>query len=292
MPRIAYERWNPRGSSRALVEKINSIVDEYQAQGLDLTLRQVFYRFVSRGWLPNTVKAYKNLGGALSKARRAGLVDWDAIVDRTRYLRTFPSWPDPGALLRGAAAQYRVDPWLSQSHYVELWFEKDALAGVFERAAGPRRVPFFSCRGYASDSEVWAAAGRLVDAAARGKDTHVLYLGDHDPSGLDMTRDVRERLALFGATGVEVSRLALNMDQVEEHDPPPNPARESDSRFAEYAAEHGTESWELDALEPVTLVELVTKSLEGFVDRAAWDEAMVEEKKDRARVEAYAAKFK
>jgi hypothetical protein len=109
----------------------------------------------------------------------------------------------------------------------------------------------------------------------------ILHFGDHDPSGIDMTRDIGDRLRLFGAKRVDVRRLALNMDQVEQYDPPPNPAKETDSRFEGYRAEYGDESWELDALEPTTLAALVTAEVESIIDREQWDEDATRERTAR-----------
>jgi hypothetical protein len=93
-----------------------------------------------------------------------------------------------------------------------------------------------------------------------------------------MTRDIADRLKLFGSD-VEVHRIALNFDQVENYNPPPNPAKATDSRYAEYEALHGTESWELDALEPSVIVTLIRETIEDMIDQEAWDASVAEEEK-------------
>lgn len=123
------------------------------------------------------------------------------------------------------------------------------------------------------------------------RDVVILHFGDHDPSGLDMTRDIRDRLSLFGAPGVDVRRLALNMDQVEEHEPPPNPAKETDSRFANYQAEFGDESWELDALEPTILAGLVRDEVNGLIDDKPWKKVKREEGRARAELQAISDQY-
>ncbi len=147
--------------------------------------------------------------------------------------------------------------------------EKDALVDVMGTACNPYQVDFFSCRGYASDSELFNAAQRLRRQVTHGeKAVTALHLGDHDPSGCDMTRDIAERLHLYSDGYVPrraVKRIALNMDQVEEYQPPENPAKITDSRAGAYIAEHGGSSWELDALEPQVLVDLVTHHIEDCV---------------------------
>ena len=277
MAKIQYEVHNFRQSTLDVIAQADRIIRSYAAQGYQLTLRQLYYQFVSRDIIPNTQKDYSRLGDIVSKARRAGMLDWSAIVDRTRNLETLATWSDASDIVAAIAAQFRVDRWTDQPVYVEIWFEKDALIGVFERPAEALRVPYFSCRGYTSDSEVWGAAQRFQRKTAprtkgqKRRPAVILHFGDHDPSGLDMTRDIGDRLALFGAR-VDVRRLALNMDQVEQYDPPPNPAKETDSRFENYRAEYGDESWELDALEPTVLAKLVTDELRTLVDEDQWAE--------------------
>lgn len=289
MPKIKYEEWKPSKESLAVVLKANEIIELYQRQGFDLTLRQLYYQFVSRDIIPNKQSEYDRLGSLISRARRAGLVDWSAIVDRTRNLRSLPSWDTPGDIISAVSRQFRLDHWQDQDNYVEVWFEKDALMGVFESAANPLRVPFFSCRGYTSDSEIWSAAQRL--RSKRGQQPIILHFGDHDPSGIDMTRDIQDRLRLFGAKNIEVRRLALNMNQIRQYDPPPNPAKETDSRFSGYQAEYGDESWELDALEPTVLAKLVKDEVRELVDIEAWDKVRDDEALRRAELRAVRDKW-
>lgn len=290
MPKIRYEALNMGPRILAIVDQANTIVETYAAQGYDLTLRQVYYQFVSRGWLPNKQSEYKRLGDIISKGRRAGLIDWTAIVDRTRSLRSLGTWTNPQEIIDAVAAQFRLDLWRTQDTYVEVWFEKDALMGVFERAANRNRVPFFSCRGYTSDSEIWGAAQRLARIGRR-KDIVILHFGDHDPSGIDMTRDITDRLKLFGAARVDVRRLALNMDQVEQYNPPPNPAKETDSRFIGYRDEYGDESWELDALEPSVLAALIDDELDTLIEREEWDTERLAEATAKAELRAISKRY-
>ena len=129
-------------------------------------------------------------------------------------------------------------------------------------------------------------------ARGRGKDVHIFYFGDHDPSGIDMTRDIDERLAQFAhSKRILVHRLALNWDQVELWNPPENPAKETDSRYAAYAEQFGESSWELDAVEPRTLAELVREGIEDLIDQDQWDVVMEEEKLMRQELERFADEY-
>ena len=290
MPVIAYIDKSFTRASLSVIEKANEICAAYAAQGFDLTLRQLYYQFVARGLLPNKDTEYKRLGQIVNDARLAGLLDWRYIVDRTRNLRALSHWETPGGVLDSAAWGYRTDRWASQPHRVEVWIEKDALVGVIAGVCERLDVPYFSCRGYTSQSELWGAAQRLIRHAKRGQDPIIIHLGDHDPSGIDMTRDIGDRLALFGAE-VTVRRIALNMDQVRHYQPPPNPAKLTDARASGYIARHGDQSWELDALDPATLDALIELTIRDYRDQGLWERESAAMEADRDRLTEIARRF-
>lgn len=283
MARIAYEDWNPSEKSLEIVARANAVCREYQAQGYDLTLRQLYYQFVARGWLANNQRNYKSLGATIDKARKAGLMDWSYIVDRTRNLRGLYTYADPASIVSAMEDDYHVDLWEGQDFRMEVWVEKEALAGVVQRAANSRGVNYFSCRGYVSQSELHSAALRHRNYEATGQSVVVVHLGDHDPSGIDMTRDMQERLELYGA-GTEIKRVALNWDQIDQYSPPPNPAKLTDSRAKGYISEFGGSSWELDALNPDTLANLITGEIDNHLDQDAYDERVQYRDEGRAQL--------
>lgn len=260
MPCIVYREKRFNKSSRTLIDLANKIIADYRTQGFRLTLRQLYYQFVSRDLIANTLKEYKRLGSVINDARLAGLIDWNAIEDRTRSVRSVSTWDSPSSIVQACARQYRLDQWEGQQFRPEIWIEKEALAGVVEGVCGELGVSYLSCRGYTSQSEMWSSASRLASLDADGQHPVILHFGDHDPSGIDMSRDIRERLEMFGAH-VEFRRLALNMDQVKKHAPPPNPAKVTDSRFESYQRKFGNDSWELDALEPKLLVSMIRREI-------------------------------
>ncbi len=288
MPKITYESKAFTTKTQTTIDQAIGIIEQYQAQGFSLTLRQLYYQFVARALIPNTERDYKRIGNILSDARRAGLVDWNAIEDRTRFIRRLSSWDKPQDVLEAARDSYHRDLWADQDKRIEVWIEKDALVGVIQNVCEEADVPFFSCRGYVSDSEMWGAAMRLVRHFRKGQDVIILHLGDHDPSGIDMTRDIQERLALFSnirSGHFEVRRLALNMEQIEELGPPPNPAKVTDSRYESYSARYGNESWELDALEPQYIVDLVQEAIFRERDMDIWEEAYNRQEEERQQIQ-------
>jgi hypothetical protein len=263
-----------------MIEQANEIINEYAAQGYSLTLRQLYYQFVARDLISNTVKSYNKLGSIINDARLAGLVDWLAIEDRTRNINDAPRWDDPADAINAVLQQYRTDIWATQPRRVEVWIEKNALTGVIHRTCRSLDVPYFACIGYVSQSEEWRAYRRSMDHPLT-----ILHLGDHDPSGIDMTRDNDSRLNDVFGGDVDMIRIALNMDQVEEYDPPPNPAKMTDSRFQDYAAQFGTSSWELDALEPSVINALITSHVEDLRDEDIYQDALIEQKEGRDRLQ-------
>lgn len=278
MPKITYVEKRFNSKARNTIQQANEIIAEYDLAGFVLTLRQLYYQFVARDLIPNTMKSYKNLGATINDARLAGLIDWNAIEDRTRSLRSRSHWDDPAGVIESAAHGYGLDLWEGQDRRVEVWIEKDALIGVVERVCIELDVPHFSCRGYTSQSELWRAAMRHIKY---GVPVVVVHLGDHDPSGRDMTRDIEERLQLFGADST-IQRIALNIDQVKRWKLPPNPAKITDSRFAAYAAEFGESSWELDALDPTKIEKMIRDRILKLMDKELFDARLSDQENDRA----------
>lgn len=285
------ERKFSPGSAQIIAQAIR-IIEDYQAQGYSLTLRQLYYQFVSRDLIANKQTEYKRLGSIINDARLAGLIDWSAIEDRTRNVRRLSTWSEPADILDGAARQYREDLWARQHYVPEVWIEKDALVGVIEGVCNRWRVPYFACRGYSSQSEQYAAGKRFEEALANDKTPLVFHLGDHDPSGIDMTRDNESRLTMFANGEVEVRRLALNMDQVDRYNPPPNPAKETDSRSADYKAIFGDSSWELDALEPRVISQLINREIDAIINHDLWEEDLQRENAAKEKLQQTAREWR
>lgn len=317
MAREVYKPYNPNKKTMDLLRKILQIVSSYQAQGLRLTLRQLYYQLVARALIPNTEKSYKRIGDIVSRARLGGFLDWDAIEDRARRPQTPSEWEDIEQLVHSALYSFRLPRLRGQDWYVELWVEKDALAGVLAPIAHKYHITLMVNRGYSSTSAMRESAER-IRSACHELDidrAHVLYLGDLDPSGEDMVRDVEDRLTSFlndgrlvfdrggghfdieedddaqerlRAPSLQVTKLALTPEQVEEYDPPPNPTKLTDSRAAKFVEEHGFESWEVDALPPEVLRSIIESSIEEYIDVDLMEEIKQEEESQKDRLRAAA----
>lgn len=317
-----------------IVENANRIAAEYAAQGLTLTLRQMYYRFVATGLCPNGQKAYKSIGAALTEARYTGKFPIDALEDRGRSISagSHLEWDldVDGALaqaaqnLRNAPYYLRTGAWYAQPRHVSVWVEKEALAGIFAPVCSELGVSFMACKGYPSVSVLYDFVASLIEVeqASEGgplQEHVVLYFGDHDPDGLEIplaaARSVRRLCVMLdgegsdedddgygyeddeddgededddgeddvedgGALGADVvlhvpnltapvrfHRAALNIAQIRAFNPPPFPAKETSARFAKYAAKTGLrDAWELDALEPRALINLIRTEVGGLFD--------------------------
>jgi len=280
-------------ASLKVIEIANSILNEYRAMGYRLSLRQLYYQLVARDYIANSVKSYKRIGNLISDARLAGMIDWGMIEDRGRETVIPDAWKSPAEIVRAAASQFRVDRWQGQPCHVEVMVEKDALSGILEPVCREMHVRFTANKGYSSSSAMYEAGKRIARAIDHdGRTVHLFYLGDHDPSGIDMTRDIKERLGMFAESQeIQVHRLALNYNQVEQWQPPENPAKETDSRYQAYADEFGESSWELDAVEPRTLADLVREGIGDLIDQDQWDAVMEVEKEMRSDLERFANEY-
>lgn len=338
-----------------VVARIVHIVTSYSRKGYVLTLRQLHYQLVSRNWIVNHDTAYKKLGSILDDCRYAGVIDWSAIEDRGRvpYL---PYYADDAAdAVDDITASFRINRQEGQHNYVELWTEKDALSGILKRTTQKYHVQLVVNKGYTSSSAIYCAYERVVERILNGQKVTILYFGDHDPSGLDMIRDIRDRLKFFLSRGdslkldqrfnqlVEdwwinsgndiydlvsmkfceesvlkllkedvsdsakeplgddfeagkvayylfynelftVRAIGLTMDQIEEHTLPPNPTKMTDSRAAGYVKEFGRTCWEVDALNPETLTEIVEYNITQQIDMDIYHNALDREAMEKQKL--------
>lgn len=278
--------------SQEILSRVQVVLEEYAAQNYQLSLRQLFYQLVARGFYENSDKSYHNLGGLVDNARQAGLIDRDMVEDRSRESVANDHWKDPAEIVRAAARSFKVDHWKGQPCYVEVMVEKDALSGILEPVCRRLDVRFSANKGYSSSSFIYTAAKRIEKAAADGLEVHVFYLGDHDPRGIHITQDVQDRLGLFShEVEIKTVRLALNYDQVQAWKPPVNKAKEKDKLYNAYVKEFGKNSWELDAVDPATLAELVQQAVDGLIDKTIWAKVKQSEDGMRLELEKYAARY-
>lgn len=267
-----------------VIKHIVQIVDEYAEDGYILTLRQLHYQLVTNNWIINHDTAYKKLGSILDDCRYGGIIDWDAIEDRGR-IPYLPYWAhDHQDALQDTIDSFRIDRQDGQDNYVELWTEKDALSGILKRTTEKYHIQLIVNKGYTSSSAIYKAYHRFTKQIISGKRVTVLYFGDHDPSGLDMIRDIRERIEFMFNNGesslmqladsFQVIPIGLTMAQIKKYKLPPNPTKLTDSRSGKYVKQFGKICWEVDALKPQTLTDIVETNIKKQIDMVLFEEVM------------------
>lgn len=289
--------WN--GRKETVVSQIQQIVDEYQRAGYTLTLRQLHYQFVSNvpGYI-NHDTAYKKLGRILDDCRYCGAIDWDAIEDRGRVPHLPYFVEDIPDALNDTINSYRLDLMRGQENYIEVWTEKDALSGIFRKSTDRFHVRLVVNKGYTSSSAIYDSYERLSDRISSGQSAKILYFGDHDPSGLDMVRDVRERLVMMFENGdrlgyeptddqFEIIPIGLTMAQIKKYKLPPNPTKMTDTRSDKYIAEFGKTCWEVDALRPDVLTEIVESNIKDLIDVGAFNDMVKQTKNDIKKLKSF-----
>jgi hypothetical protein len=272
-----------------LVALVNKILDD--AKGEKLTLRQIYYKLVVLKAFENTVNNYKTLSSRLVLAREKGDVDDRRIEDRARQVRggdwsfRLPEdyYEDHETAFRDCWKDYSRPFWLDQPHYVEVFIEKDSLSSPVSSAANEYNVVTCVNRGYASYSYINEAVKRINRAIFIDSDNprtpHILYLGDHDPSGNDMVRDLEARLRKYGLECPEdfqiVEKIGVTQSQIQELNLPTIPIskikQKSDKRSKKFMDEFGKETVELDVFDNEQLKSLVKTAIEAYIDPEIWN---------------------
>lgn len=298
-----------------LLEHITGIIETYESQRIVLTNRQLYYQLVAGGLIPNAQEIYKRICTFLTDCRYNGDINWESIEDRGRTPERHSEWNSIRGLVDSALYSYRLPRWNNQDYYVELYCEKEAMESVLKPIADKYHIYFGCNKGYSSASTMYNLARRMKEQYDNNKKLVILYLGDHDPSGLDMIRDIKERITEFiwynekldyedsfvgydivykqrEEEGIfQVIPVALTTEQVEEYNPPPNPAKITDPRARNYIEANGESSWELDALKPEILIKLTENAISDFIDIDKYKAVIRQEEKDKKNLLAFAKKI-
>jgi len=267
------------GSPASYDEIVEAALDIFQQYDTSITLRQLYYRLVSRLLIPNTINSYKRLSRIMVKAREQGDVPLNCLEDRSRRVLGRGDYGYESAeeylkkrisSLQDSWKKFSMPMWDDQPRNVMICLEKDALSRIVSREANRFSVRTFPTRGYPSFSYVQEMS-RYITNQLGGKPTVVLYFGDFDPSGIDIERDLAERLEKYGAEDFEVQRIALTADQIKKYRLPPNPVKMSDARADGFLEEHGDRAVELDALDPSLLQTTVRKAVVKNINMRKWN---------------------
>jgi hypothetical protein len=325
-----------------LVQAIIQITNRYMNQGDVLSLRQLYYQLVAAEIIPNHDKVYKKIGEIKDDCCYCGLLDWDAFEDRGRkpFLPYYNE--DIQDAINDAVSHFRLDRQRNQNVHVEIWSEKDAISSILSSVTSKYHVRLVVNKGYISSSAIYAAYVRFIGEIAQGKQVKILYFGDHDPSGLDMIRDINDRVLMMCSQGVrkreleelieewrienqdeamqtcqdngyfieedgdqfyfmdkaffhnhfEIVPVGLTMEQIKAYNPPPNPAKITDPRAKDYIKKFGNVSWEVDALTPEMMREIVTAGIEKHIDKNLFSIMLEKEKADKIKLAEIAKNLK
>jgi hypothetical protein len=262
-----------------MAELLSGILDIVNAEEGAITIRHLFYRLVGLAVIEKTELAYKSLCQHLSRWRKKSEVPWNAFSDSTRWHIQSPMFDGMDDALKRTLETYRRDLWATQPYYVEVWAEKDAIAGVIDDVTDQFAVPLFVCRGFASLSSMYSACGTFKQAQRNGKEVSIFHLGDYDPSG-HAAADATERT--FRETfdcSVNFQRIAILPEHIESLDLPTRPTKQSDSRSRNW---RGTECVELDSMPPRELRSLVESAITSCIDPYEWEKLKEIEREERA----------
>ena len=253
-------------------DEIIAILEESRPQ----TVRQVFYALTVRGKILKIEQEYhRTVVRLLVDMREEGKLPFVWIADNTRWQRKPSSFTGIESALESFAQSYRRNLWASSPVYVEVWVEKDALAGVLYEETKVYDVPLMTSRGYSSLSFVHSAAQAIK---AIGKPTYIYHFGDLDPSGQDAARDIEAKLRRYAPDAeIHFERVAVTRQQVEQWDLPTRPTKMTDTRAKKFV---GT-SVELDAIPAAQLRTLVRECIERHVDQQQLEILRTAEKSER-----------
>jgi len=269
MPRREW-KWTKHQLDKLIkVQAILKELEDYKP----LTLRQVYYQLVGKGYIENKVSQYNMLSNLLKWARIDGYIAWVDIEDRVRAFHNGTGWDNRQHFieeeLQAFLTGYRRDLLQSQDKYIEVWIEKDALSSIFTRVAMPYCISTVVCRGFSSVSFLNDFKSRL--SYHRDKQPVMLYFGDFDPSGVEMLEAMKTTLQdELGVTGIDFKRVALLEDDTSTYNLPHNPdaLKKTDSRARKHMEAYGEVAVELDALRPDVLEEKIRTAIEAELDMA------------------------
>jgi hypothetical protein len=263
--------------SRAQIAAIEDAIVEQLEREQPATVRHVFYLVANNTKLIDKTEAeYKGtICRLVADLRRSGRIPWGWVADHTRWMRKPRTFTGVASALRRTAQAYRRSMWDDQPQYAEVWCEKDAVSGVVLDVTDPFDVPLMVCRGYPSLTFLQGAAEHI---AAVDKPTTIYYLGDHDPSGQDISRHVEKSLRSFAPEAeIHFERLAVTADQIHSLNLPTRPTKTTDSRSKGFAGD----SVDVDAIAPSTLRKLVEDAIVLRIDPHRWNALQAIEREER-----------
>jgi hypothetical protein len=286
MAKIKLEDRTIHKKSMNIINAANIYLDSLPA-GVGVSVRHVYYKLVGT-YFPNTNEQYAKFTTLMRNARMAGLVDWDRIVDNTRGLTMQTTWDHPQQLFNALVPSWRMDLWTTQPTRVVVAYEKDAMTPIIAAPCLDLRVPYVSLRGFSSITEIRNMADTFKRWQQRGQDVTILFLGDLDPSGIEIPKKLAEYLELFCGFQVPVVRIGVTKDQIDELDMTHTKmtVKRTDTRAPAFKAEHGHWAYELDTLPYDYVQTLVRDAIQGYINKPLWAAAEAKQRAGRVVIDA------
>ena len=266
--------------------QVQEILSEYH---VPITLRQLYYQMVARQYILNNDKEYRNLSRICKIARDEGSLQESSFADRLREIDKPSSWNDLSSFLSTVKGAYRKNIWATQDNYIEIWTEKDALRGVITPITHKYDIPLLIVRGQLSRTAVYEAHKRFLDAAEQGKNCHLFYFGDFDPSGIGIYNSLKNRTLKFQNglldEDIKIDHVALSESQIEKYSLPYVKANREDPNYKNFILNYSDMAVELDALPPNVLMQLVEDAIVKHIDPKKWEDAKIQETQEQAELE-------
>jgi hypothetical protein len=266
-----------RRSKQDMKDLLLAAQQEIEVAEGQMTIRHLFYRLSGVGVIEKSEKAYQNLCAHLGAWRKSGDISFSSFVDSTRWYYGDTGYNAIEDALADCAATYRKNYWGSSPYHLEVWTEKETIAALLHRTCYPFGIQVFVCRGFASLSSLYSCSEGWRPYIDQGKQVHVLYFGDHDPSGIRIDRSAADTLRNQFKVEVNFKRVAVTSDQILNYNLPTRPTKKNSSHSAGFIGD----SVEIDAFDQKTLKSLVTESVERFIDPQALQTLKVAEAEER-----------
>jgi hypothetical protein len=271
---VAHVEGNKRYRRSKTIKQELAIFDIFREMRPTLTVRQLYYALTVRGVVPKDESGYRQTCNLLANMREDGVLPYGWIADNTRWRIKPTTYTGLDAALDRMQQFYRRDLWAQQDTRLEIWVEKDALAGVISPITNEYDVPLFVARGYGSMTFIYDAAEAIKET---GKLTYVYHFGDFDPSGVDAALKIRDGLLHHGAR-IDFVRAAITEAQIEQYNLPTRPTKKKDPRAFAWGDKP---SVELDALPAPVLRQLVAECIKRHIDPYTMDRLQKIEKSER-----------
>lgn len=266
--------------SRKQIDAIKDAIYEQLKAEQPATVRHVFYLVANNTKLIGKTEAeyQRTIVRLLVEMRLEGRIPWHWIADSTRWMRKPRTWSSIESAINRTAETYRRAMWDTQPNYIEVWCEKDAITGTLYSVTESFDVPLMPCRGYSSLTFLQSAAANIADI---GKPARIFYVGDHDPSGHDISRNVEVRLREFAPDAeIHFERLAVTEDQIAKLSLPTRPTKKTDTRAKGFEGD----SVDVDAIPPTVLRQLVEDAITNQIDSHTWNQMCVVEEQEREHI--------